>query len=156
MPLWNIYHPSTTFTTPPEKDLFVADILAYYHSQGTLPAFYVVVNFHPMPAGTMYRGSTPVSEQETPFIRITISHLAASRRDFPEGVGAARMRRGVDEACRRSIVEKGWGWEYHVMEDERDLWKIDGVIPPPFRGEVERKWREEDKVSEWEGGREAA
>ncbi|KAF2768932.1 hypothetical protein EJ03DRAFT_273258, partial [Teratosphaeria nubilosa] len=154
-------HPQNTFTTNPERDLFVHDILAYDHTRGTLPACYVIVNFHPMPVGSMYRGYTSVSEQDNPaeavsgFVRITISHLAASRRDFPEGVGAVRMRKGVDEACRRSIVEKGWGWEYHVTEDERDLWTIDGVIPPPFRGEVEKKWRGENQGSEWEGGREA-
>lgn len=38
-------------------------------------------------------------------------------------------------------------------ETERRLWKIDGIISPPFKSEDEKRWREEDKPSEWSGGR---
>ena len=33
------------------------------------------------------------------------------------------------------------------------MWKINGLIPPPFKGEEEAKWRKENKALEWDGGR---
>jgi hypothetical protein len=42
----------------------------------------------------------------------------------------------VDEALRPFIAEQGWDWEYSVIETRRDLWKINGMVPPGTASEV--------------------
>jgi hypothetical protein len=42
----------------------------------------------------------------------------------------------VDEALRPFIAEQGWDWEYSVIETRRDLWKINGMVPPETASEV--------------------
>jgi len=59
----------------------------------------------------------------------------------------------VDKALKPHIEDKGYGWEYHIAETERDLWKIDGLIPPPWNSEEEKMWVRENKAVEYPGGR---
>ena len=33
-------------------------------------------------------------------------------------------------------------WEYFVNESPRDLWKINGMVPPLPGSEMEKKWAE--------------
>jgi hypothetical protein len=42
----------------------------------------------------------------------------------------------VDEALKPFIHEQGWDWEYSVIETRRDLWKINGMVPPEAGSEV--------------------
>ena len=37
---------------------------------------------------------------------------------------------------------KGMDWEYWVQGASRDLWKIDGIVPPPTGSEMEMQWKE--------------
>lgn len=41
-------------------------------------------------------------------------------------------------------------WEYHVVETPRDLWKIQGIVPPPSRSAEEKLWARENKAIPWE------
>ena len=41
---------------------------------------------------------------------------------------------------------KGLGWEFHVDETPRDLWMIDGLVPPPTGSDAEKAWVEEDRA----------
>ena len=54
MPLWNIWHPAGAYSDE-DKAAFCTEITAFYTGVG-LPAFYVVVLFHELPAGACYVG----------------------------------------------------------------------------------------------------
>ena len=44
----------------------------------------------------------------------------------------------------------GYDWEYSVEETRRDLWKVQGLVPPMPGSEAEIKWREENQATEFE------
>jgi len=147
MPLWNIYHPPTTFKEESAKQSLARDITTIYTSIG-LPAFYVVVNFIPMPLGSMYIGGAPNDSASTvskkPFVRFSIDHIAVRLPDDD-----AEYRRVVDKIngiLKPHVEDKGYGWEFHVNETERRLWSIDGFEPPGFGSEGERVWREKGEA----------
>lgn len=84
MPLWNIYHPPSTFTST--KSALAKAITEIYTGVG-LPAFYVNVYFQPIEPESCYIGGVarpspkneedgPGPDSETPFIRITIQNIA--------------------------------------------------------------------------------
>lgn len=77
MPLWKIYHPPTTFSTPASKSAFAAAITKIYTTI-PLPAFYVNVLFIPVAADSYYIGgeSRPGPENSKPFVRVTIENIA--------------------------------------------------------------------------------
>jgi phenylpyruvate tautomerase PptA (4-oxalocrotonate tautomerase family) len=86
MPLWKIYHPPSTFTTPASKSA-LANAITEIYTAVPLPAFYVVVLFHPIEASSYYVGGvarpseskdveTAAPDSEKPFIRITIENIA--------------------------------------------------------------------------------
>lgn len=154
MPFWNIYHPESAFSTADEKSAFVADITNYYSGKGSLPPIYVVVNFIMLPAGNIFRAYKPISELDKPFIRLQISHIAVHVKDWQESKGGgldedaahAKFRAGIDGAIQKSIVDKGYYYEYSVTEESRGMWMIDGFQPPPWLSEGEKKWREAGKA----------
>ncbi|KAK3068071.1 hypothetical protein LTR53_014634 [Teratosphaeriaceae sp. CCFEE 6253] len=150
MPHWRIYHPEGVYRTVEEKSAFVKDINAYYHIKGELPAFYVIVNFIAQPPGTMFRGYDDVETLDDPFVRISISHMAAHRGSLP-GLDGKRFRAGIDAAIKKMVVDRGYHYEYTVVEESRDMWMIDAFVPPPLRSETEAMWRKEGKVSAYEG-----
>ncbi|KAK1833566.1 putative oxalocrotonate tautomerase [Podospora conica] len=124
MPLWLIYHPEGTFSTSSSKQSLVDDVTSFYTSSG-LPAFYVVVNFVPLPPSNMFVGgkNPPASR---PFVRFVIDHLAVhqpseKRMTFVAGKMAEMLLPHVE----------GWDWEFHVDETPRALWRINGIVPPP-------------------------
>ena len=95
MPLWTIYHPPSTFTTPSSKSAFAAAITAIYTSI-PLPAFYVNVLFIPVDASSYYIGGVarpsprdasknlgPGPDSEKPFVRITIENIARKMYGVP-------------------------------------------------------------------------
>jgi phenylpyruvate tautomerase PptA (4-oxalocrotonate tautomerase family) len=86
MPLWKIYHPPSTFTTPASKSA-LANAITEIYTAVPLPAFYVNVLFLPVDANNYYIGgvprpseskspSTAGPDSEKPFIRITIENIA--------------------------------------------------------------------------------
>ena len=181
MPLWHVYHPPSTFTTAASKSALSADLTAVYTSRG-LPAFYVVVIFHPIAGSDLFVGGetanasfstqnpTPTNSPpqrssqlqslsrsqgvnvKQPFIRLEGTHIAitipsSAKERFTD------FTRRLDEALWPHIGAKGFGWEYHVLQTERSMWKISGVRPPPWGSKEEGWWRDEGRVVEWDGGR---
>jgi len=127
MPLWLVFHPEGTFPTTESKKALAADITTLY-TGGGLPAFYVVVNFITLPHGSIFVGgqTTPAA---APFVRFTVDHLAVHFRD-----DAARKRRVIDrldELIRPHVADRGYDWEFHIDETPRELWMINGFVPPP-------------------------
>ncbi|KAJ5136344.1 hypothetical protein N7448_004898 [Penicillium atrosanguineum] len=121
MPLWQIYHPAGTFEDLASKEAFAKDITEFYTQLG-LPAFYVVVNFVPVPTGEVFD--------------------AAYRRTTSR----------IDNVLKPHIADKGYDWEYHVGETERRLWKVNGLIPPPWKSEQEQIWVKENRAVPYDEG----
>ncbi|KAK1985661.1 putative oxalocrotonate tautomerase [Colletotrichum cereale] len=144
MPLWLIFHPDGTFEDDASKEAFSADITKYYTRIG-LPAFYVVANFIKMPGNTMWLGGEKLKK---PFIRITIDHIAVNLPNDDKIYRKAAD--GVDAVMKPHVADKGYGWEFHITETERRLWKIDGLRPPPFGSEGEKIWARDNRPSPWE------
>ncbi len=165
MPLWRIFHPEGTFTSTATKSALSKNITSIYTSFG-LPAFYVVVLFIPLGVNNIYVGgeaqpstaSQPSDAPATakgpftapsarPFIRLHISNIATKMPNDD------KMKSGfltsVDRALKPYIKDAGYDWEYHVDESNRDLWKIQGLVPPPFRSEAEKRWAEKGRPEPW-------
>jgi hypothetical protein len=149
MPLWNIYHPPSTFQDDASKQALARDIVPMYAGIG-LPAFYVTVNFIPMAPGTMYIGGERNDETRAkPFVRFAIDHIAVRQPDDD-----AQYRRVVakfEQIVKPHVADKGYNWEFHIAETERRLWGIDGFEPPPFGSEGEKLWVQRNEAVPWKG-----
>lgn len=96
-------------------------------------------------------GHTPDTSLTKPSIRIVITHIAAK---MPDELHYYRsFTRKVDRALKPHVEDVGYDWEYHIAETERGLWKINGLVPPPWRSEEERVWAREGRAVEYVGSR---
>jgi Putative oxalocrotonate tautomerase enzyme len=129
MPLWVIYHPEGTFATTESKQALSKSITTIYTSVG-LPPFYVVVEFVALPNSNIFVGgeNPPPSK---PFVRIVVDHIAINMQGDKDRM--LSMVSHVDNALKPHIADKGYGWEYHIDETRRELWKINGIVPPPCK-----------------------
>lgn len=46
------------------------------------------------------------------------------------------------------LKPKGADWEYSILELDRDLWKINGLVPPGPNTEMEKRWVKENRPVE--------
>ncbi|KAE8141912.1 putative oxalocrotonate tautomerase [Aspergillus pseudotamarii] len=148
MPLWQIYHPPGTFTTSTEKAAFAQAITENYTSVG-LPAFYVVVQFHQLDPTNVFVGGHPRPETARPFVRIVIAHIAIRLPDTDAAYDQAASK--IDRVLKPHALDKGYDVEYHVDETERRMWKINGLIPPPWKSDAELLWVRENRPVVYEG-----
>ncbi|KAL5115029.1 hypothetical protein ACEQ8H_007070 [Pleosporales sp. CAS-2024a] len=162
MPLWTIYHPPTVFTDTATKQA-LAHAITQIYTAIAIPAFYVNVLFQPIEATSFFVGgvSRPSSAQAQasshepgagpdstrPFIRITIQNIA---RKITNNVVRDGFLGRVDAALRPFIADKGFDWEYSVLETSRDLWKIQGLVPPFPDSVAEREWTRANRATEFE------
>ncbi|KAJ5317073.1 hypothetical protein N7508_001581 [Penicillium antarcticum] len=133
MSLWQIYHPIGTYANPASKVAFAEDITKMY-TNVSLPAFYVVVQFIPLPTEDFLVGGKQVTGK--PFIRVVITQIAIRLPD--DDASYNRNTASIDKILGPHVADKGYDWEYHVDETERRLWKINGMTPPPWKS-VKRK-----------------
>lgn len=108
--------------------------------------------------------------KDKPFIRVVIEHTAVNMPPECEDAAYRETCRWVDDAMKPHIADKGYEWEYHISENERRLWKINGLIPPPCKwyfclkvrvrllicaslgkSEEEQKWIQANKTLPWAG-----
>lgn len=148
MPLWQIYHPPGTFEDDASKQAFANDITKMYTTLG-LPAFYVVAHFYKMDNSNVYLGAKPSSENEKPFVRVVITHIAIQLPNADAIYLQTTSR--LDDVMKPHLLEKGYDFEYHVDETERRLWKINSLIPPPFKSAAEQIWVQENRAVPYEG-----
>lgn len=146
MPLWQIYHPSTAFQDAESKKLFAEDITKIYIDLG-LPAFYVVIHFYELEDDNVFVGGKPVSDK--PFIRVVIKHIAVRIPDADQAYLRTTSR--LDKIMKPHLLDKGYDFEYHVEETERRLWKINSLIPPPFKSDEEQVWVQKNAALPYEG-----
>ncbi|KAL5378724.1 hypothetical protein DPSP01_008948 [Paraphaeosphaeria sporulosa] len=160
MPLWIIYHPSSTFTSEDEKAALAKEVTKIYTAV-PLPAFYVNVLFVPLPATSIYVGGVarpsphtsanhPGPESSVPFIRFTIQHIA---RTLPNDEVRDRFLKTLDTTLKPFVADKGYDWEYSLEETRRDLWKVQGLVPPMPGSDAELEWVRENRAIEFEPAR---
>ncbi|KAF1940208.1 hypothetical protein EJ02DRAFT_445658 [Clathrospora elynae] len=146
MPLWMIYHPPSAFVEEDTKCAFAKAITEIYSVK--LPAFYVNVIFQPIQQTSFYVGGVarpsphtdtnkPGPDSKKPFIRITIQNIA---RKIPNDARRDGFLERVDNALKPFIEDAGYDWEYSVAETSRDLWKMQGLVPPMPDTEAEKVW----------------
>jgi phenylpyruvate tautomerase PptA (4-oxalocrotonate tautomerase family) len=150
MPLWSIFHPEGTFLDETTKRTLSEDITKIYTQKLGLPAFYVVVHFIKMSKGDVWIGGT-IEKSKPPFIRVVIEHTAVNMPPEAEEEAFKTTCQWVDDALEPHISGKGYDWEYHISENDRRLWKINGLIPPPWKSEIEQKWVQANKALPWVG-----
>ncbi|KAI8934299.1 hypothetical protein NX059_009038 [Plenodomus lindquistii] len=149
MPLWIIYHPPSTFQDAESKRGLSKAITDIY-TLSNLPAFYVNVLFQVIQADSFLIGGvarpSPESEADKPgpdsskpFIRITVEHIALDSPTNPRH--RASMLRRMDAALKPYIEDKGYDWEYSIVDTNRDLWKVQGLVPPMPNSEADLEWR---------------
>jgi hypothetical protein len=46
----------------------------------------------------------------------------------------------VDSILTPRLGEKGADWEYFIQETPRDLWRVNGMVPPAPGSEFEKGW----------------
>ncbi|KAJ5617202.1 Tautomerase [Penicillium hordei] len=133
MPSWHIRHSPDTITAP-EKEQLAKSITKLYVSYG-LPAFYVQVHFIENIPGSSFVGGEPHPKSAA----LEIYHVA---RAFFTDEAKQRFLAAVDEILNPFFEPKGMEWEYFIIESSRDLWKINGLVPPQPGSEEEKKWAE--------------
>lgn len=137
MPLWNVYHPVGAYSEEEKRD-FAERVTRFYEAVG-LPRFYVVTLFHEMDRGSFYVGGEPVDD----VVRVWIDHIALHAED-PAMRESVRNR--IVTVIQPFATEKGLRWEFHVDETPRDLWVINGLVPPPTGSEAEQLWARENRA----------
>jgi phenylpyruvate tautomerase PptA (4-oxalocrotonate tautomerase family) len=137
MPLLRFYLPLNLLTTE-EKTKLAADLTKIYMAGG-LPAFYVNVFFLEIPTESFYVGG----KQAPTFVRLVCEHIA---RTMPDTKSQQRYLRALDRILTPLFESKGYQWEYHVIESPRELWKIQGLVPPPGGSEAEKMWKRVDQA----------
>ncbi|PCD30389.1 hypothetical protein AU210_010071 [Fusarium oxysporum f. sp. radicis-cucumerinum] len=150
MPLWNIYHTEGAFDSQETRNKLAQDITKIYsNGENGLPAFYVVVQFIPLPPGHVFVGGE--ARDEKPFVRLVVQHMAVHSHegvhmeDFPK-----QFSDYINATIKPYIADKGYDWEITVTDTQRDFWRFNGIAPPPWRSEAERAWARNGRPSEWE------
>jgi phenylpyruvate tautomerase PptA (4-oxalocrotonate tautomerase family) len=131
MPLWNIYHTPDTFTDELKAEF--ADRLTnltYPH----FPAFYVGVVFIELDPKNFYIGGKPAKK----FVRIWIDHI---NRKLPTSEDRGDWVQRALKSIEPMFTEQGFNWELHVDETGRDLWLIQGLVPPQYGTKHADEWR---------------
>jgi phenylpyruvate tautomerase PptA (4-oxalocrotonate tautomerase family) len=130
MPLWVFNHTRGAFSTE-EKAALAKDITRIY-TRVSLPAFYVNVQFFEMDASNIY----VAGESAKAFTTVSIYHVA---RSFQTETDKLKFLKKTDEVLT-VLKTKGMSWEYFIQEAPRELWKVNGIIPPPTGSAEEKEW----------------
>ena len=137
MPYWEIFTPENAFT-PEDKEQLSEAITSIYVDYVNLPRFYVVVLFKDMPKETMYVGG----KANNNFVRIRLDHIA---RQMETAEVRALMMTVAEEKLAPFIKERGYDWEIHIDETPMDLWRTQGLVPPPAESDMEKLWAKENR-----------
>ncbi|KAJ7595336.1 putative oxalocrotonate tautomerase [Mycena floridula] len=134
MPLHRIYAPPGLYSDDEKAALAEAITRTYL----LVPAFYVVVIFVDIPAGSYFVGGKPAER----FVRFTIEHFA---RNFEEEEKRRFMDR-YEAALKPFTQDKGINWEINAANADRIAWNLNGIPPPPADSAAEHLWRTENKA----------
>ncbi|GGS24396.1 hypothetical protein GCM10010269_73920 [Streptomyces humidus] len=143
MPYWEIFTPENAYT-PEDKEQLAEAITSIYVDYANLPKFYVVVLFKDMPANTMYVGGKPADN----FVRIRVDHIARQMDDPQMRFLCMEV---IEEKLAPFVKERGYDWEVHIDETAMDLWRTQGLVPPPPESDMEKLWAKENRAVPYEG-----
>jgi hypothetical protein len=59
----------------------------------------------------------------------------------------------IEEKLAPLVKERGYDWEVHIDETPTDLWRVQGLVPPPPESSTERLWAKENKPTPYEMAR---
>ncbi|MHB8531173.1 MAG: tautomerase family protein [Solirubrobacteraceae bacterium] len=132
MPLWQIYTPEHAYSKEDKQEIAEA-ITSFYDKVVHLPRFYVVVIFEERPADTIWVGG----EAANRFVRIVVDHIARhtsneAERDFAMAA--------LEKLLAPYVKDRGYDWEIHCDETPKDLWRVQGLTPPPSGSAAEKQW----------------
>jgi hypothetical protein len=52
----------------------------------------------------------------------------------------------LQQALKPHIIDRPeLEWEHHIFETPRDLWRVQGIDPPPQNSDAERMWFEKNQ-----------
>jgi 4-oxalocrotonate tautomerase family enzyme len=142
MPYWEIFTPENAFTNEDKEQLSQA-ITSIYTEHVNLPPFYVVILFKEMPENTMYVGGKATNN----FVRIRTDHIA---RQMDSAEIRALFMGVVEEKLAPYVKERGFDWEVHVDETPMELWRTQGLAPPPAESDMEKLWAKENRPIPYE------
>lgn len=137
MPLWQVFHPKDAFTAEDKQGL--AERITGLFSRVPMPDFYVVVIFVEIPPESYYVGARPRGD----FVRFKVDQMAAT---LPNQISREWWMRRVEQAIAPYVTDRGFDSEVQIDEPGRDLWTMNGVVPPPFGSIGEQTWIRENKV----------
>lgn len=141
MPLWVFNHTAGAFTAQ-EKLQIAGGMTQIYRSIG-LPAFYCHAQFFELQPDSIFAGG----ESPKGLTVITIYHIA---RRFENEEQREQFLKAFDSVVWPVLKPKGIEWESFITEAERDLWRINGLIPPETGSDMEKKWFEANAVTDEE------
>lgn len=142
MPYWEIFTPENAYTAE-DKEQFATAITQACIDFVEIPAFYVVVRFHEYPADTMYVGG----KAQDNFVRIVVDTIAR-QMETPEIREAVMM--AIEHTMVPFVKERGFDWEIHLDETPMDLWRVQGIVPPPAYSDMEKLWAKENRAIPYE------
>jgi phenylpyruvate tautomerase PptA (4-oxalocrotonate tautomerase family) len=132
-----VYYPVGAYSVAEKKE-FAERVTGLYEAAG-LPRFYVVTLFHEVDRSSFYVGGEPVDD----VVRVVIDHIARHAED-PARRESVRNR--IASVIRPFATAKGLRWEFHADHTPRDLWMINGLVPPPTGSEAEQLWAKENRA----------
>ncbi|KIX99742.1 uncharacterized protein Z520_04378 [Fonsecaea multimorphosa CBS 102226] len=144
MPLWRIFSHPSIFTASQREGISKA-ITDLYVSRG-LPPFYVVVIFIDVDEKGFFVGG----ESKNNFVRIVVEQIARAMVS-PETEEGRKTRKAwmdrINGLLKPYIIDRAeLEWELHIAETPRDLWRTQGLDPPPANSDVEKLWLEKNKA----------
>ncbi|MGO9384320.1 MAG: tautomerase family protein [Mycobacterium sp.] len=142
MPCWDIFTPENAFSDDDKERLSEA-ITSIYTDYVNLPKFYVVILFHEKPANSIYVGGKAANN----FVRIRVDHIA---RQMDTAEMRALCMSVIEEKLAPFVKERGFDWEVHIDETPMDLWRVQGLVPPPAESEMEKLWAKENRPVPYE------
>lgn len=90
---------------------------------------------------------------EDDFVRIVVDHIA---RQMDEQLIRDTCMEMIEKRLAPHIKERGFRWEVHVDETPTDLWRVQGIKPPPEHSEAEQEWAKNNAAAEYEMSEAAA
>jgi len=137
MPLWNIHCNEGAYSSA-DKRAFAEAITDIYASWG-LPRFYVSVVFHEISKDSLFIGGVPRDN----FVRISIDHIARSASTKQR----EKMLSILNKHIAPFVGARGLNWELHIDETPRDMWTIEGMVPPESGSAEEQRWASDNNPS---------
>lgn len=142
MVYWEVFAPEGAFT-PRDREQLSEAITSIYANYVNLPKFYVVVLSKDMPANTMYVGGKAANN----FVRIVVDHIA---RQMETAEMRAVCMTVIEQKLAPFVKDRGYDWEVHLDETPTDLWRMQGLVPPPPESDMKKLWAGENRPIPYE------